>query len=99
MKRSLFLIVVLFASACSSGSLCFDDLSENAGHEACREGRGESSFCGPEGECIDKTGMCKALDCCLPGKEGDKQCQDTYDNCSVCVAGESDGRCSPTTCE
>ena len=67
------------------------------GHDACRQLYGDMYYCGPSGECIEASG-CEAMSCCLPGAQGDNWCQNNFGECSECVAGESDGLCSPLEC-
>jgi len=63
-----------------------------AGHDACRVANDDTYFCGPDLECIPHS-MCEALECCLPGEQGDAWCEATFGEGSVCIAG-TEGSCS-----
>ncbi len=64
----------------------------NQAHELCREAMGDMYYCGPDGVCLEASG-CEALDCCLPGEQGDRWCRDNFGEDSSCIAGPNDGYC------
>jgi hypothetical protein len=64
----------------------------NVSHELCRDAMGDMYYCGPDGICLEASG-CEALDCCLPGEQGDRWCRDNYGDDSSCIAGPLDGSC------
>ena len=64
----------------------------NVAHDLCREAMGDMYYCGPDGICLEASG-CEALDCCLPGEQGDRWCLENFGEDSSCIAGPLDGYC------
>jgi hypothetical protein len=94
-----WILALLLCAACApapgedppdtDGNGCVQD---HAGHETCKESLGDMGYCGPDGDCIEASG-CEAMNCCVPGAQGDAWCQGNFGEESVCVAG-TDGYCS-----
>lgn len=72
-----------------------DPCTEDAiGHTACQAEYGDMLFCA-DGECVEASG-CEALDCCVPGPDGDEYCAAAFGDGSTCdiVGDPPDGSCS-----
>ena len=65
-------------------------------HECCQEAMGGMYFCS-DGQCLKASG-CLALECCVPGPQGDAWCKGTFGECSKCTVVSNDGRCIPVDC-
>ncbi len=63
------------------------------GHTTCNADNGALFFCGDDGDCIEASG-CEALDCCLPGEQGDTWCTANFGDASVCAIVNNDGQCT-----
>jgi hypothetical protein len=65
---------------------------DNAGHACCAETFGAGYFCNERNMCSPVAG-CEALDCCVPGVEGDAYCAMNFGEGATCIPDGEDGRC------